>query len=193
MRTALLTDPIGVPRRNRTPSRRLPTRFEERLPLADPFSGDRCGCGRRTLLGILAAVGGTAALGGCTEPAAVYDAWGGVEEIVLESDVDGWWGLEPDAIAGERNPTLVLYEGREYGISVRNGNGEPHALVLRDGDGAITERHLTESIETRGETRTLRVRADLELAEYACGAHPDPMAGRIEVRTENDTDVDHDE
>jgi hypothetical protein len=192
MRTALSTDPIGVPRRNRTPSERLPTRFEERLSLADPFSGGRCGCGRRTLLEILVAAGGTVALGGCTEPAAVHDAWGGVEEIVLEGDADGWRGLEPDAIAGERNPTLVLFENREYEITVRNGDGEPHALVLRDVDGTTAEGRRTEPIETRGETRTLRVRADLGLAEYACGARPEPMAGRIEVRAENDTDVDHD-
>ncbi|MDG5820548.1 hypothetical protein [Natronococcus sp. A-GB7] len=192
MRTALPTDPIGVPRRNRTLSDRLPTRFAERLSLADPFSGDPCGCGRRTLFGFLVAAGGTVALGGCTEPAAVHDAWGGVEEIVLEGDADGWRGLEPDAIAGERNPTLVLFENREYEITVKNGNGEPHAFVLRDADGAIIERHRTEPIETRGETQTLRVRADLGLAEYACGARPESMAGRIEVRTEKDTDVDHD-
>ncbi|WP_293032031.1 hypothetical protein [Natronococcus sp.] len=192
MQTALSTDPVGVPRRKRTPSERLPARIEDRLSLAESFSDNWTGCRRRTLLGIVVGSSGMVAFGGCTEPAAVYDAWGGVEEIVLERYADGWRGLEPDAIAGERNPTLVLYENLEYRITVRNGNGEPHALVLRDADGTTAEGRRTESIETRGETRTLRVRADLGLAEYACGAHPDSMAGEIEVRTENDTDIDHD-
>lgn len=126
---------------------------------------------------------------GCAKPAAVHDEWGDVEEIVLEADAGGWRGLEPDAIAGERNPTLVLYESREYGITVRNGDGEPHVLELRDADGAVADEHRTNAVEARGETQTLRARATLGIAGHACGAHADSTSGEIDVRTEDDTDV----
>ena len=107
--------------------------------------------------------------------------WEDVDEIRLESDVTVWVGAEPDPIDGEENPTLVLFEGREYAISWENVDGFPHNIELRDADDEIVDDHATRPIEGEGETQTLEFEAIDELAEYVCDPHEPTMRGEIEV------------
>ncbi|APW97087.1 hypothetical protein CHINAEXTREME_04575 [Halobiforma lacisalsi AJ5] len=160
---------------------------------------------RRTLIG---AVGGTtlASLSGClgererdggTEGAAeseleeeeatggaeseAVDEWEDVDEIRLATDITVWIGVDPDPIDGVENPTLVVFEGREYAITWENRGEFLHNIELRDEDDEVVDDYATPPMDTEGETQTLEFEATPEIAEYVCDPHEMTMRGDVEV------------
>lgn len=101
-----------------------------------------------------------------------------VGEIRLEALAEGWEGVEPESIAGDVNPLLLLEVGTEYEIIVENGDGEEHTLELRDEDDEVLES--SEEVETDGDTATLAFEASTDVARYVCEYHEDRMRGTIE-------------
>lgn len=99
------------------------------------------------------------------------------ETFRLESHVNGWEAVAPDAIAGERNPTLRLTEGEEYRIVWENVDGISHNLIVRDESGERVAG--TETVGTEGETRSVSFTATADLSGYRCGIHPSTMDGDI--------------
>ncbi len=57
--------------------------------------------------------------------------------LVFKVDDDGWTGIFPDRIAGERNPEVFLFEGRWYEITIENFSGEEHDFKIEDSAGDI--------------------------------------------------------
>lgn len=112
------------------------------------------------------------------------DDWEDVSEIRLETDITVWVGTDPDPIDGEENPTLVLFEGREYAISWENVDGFRHNLELRDAADEIVNDYATDLTESEGETRALEFEASEEMAEYVCEPHEPTMRGDIELVSE---------
>lgn len=106
-------------------------------------------------------------------------AWADVEEITLEGQTGSWTGVEPAHIEGIENPTLVLQEGREYTITVTNGDGAIHKFELRDEDDAVVDDYETDLIEAEDGRRQLTVTASDELASYACAPHEAMMNGKV--------------
>lgn len=119
--------------------------------------------------------------GGGGEDGAATDEWAEVDEIVLDGITPGWEGVEPPAIEGETNPTLVLTEGAEYDLVWENADGQPHNIEIHDDSGEIVGEYTTEIIEEEGETQTLTIEATVEMAEYVCIVHPTTMIGPIEI------------
>lgn len=108
--------------------------------------------------------------------------WEDVEEIVLEGTVRNWVGVEPAPIEGLENPTLLLFEGREYTIEWINGDGVPHNLQIRDeDDDALVE---TDLLDQEGASESLTVEATAAMDSYVCAPHESTMAGAIEVEDE---------
>jgi len=143
----------------------------------------KTGISRRTALKLAGAGASTALIAGCTgnggdEPDP--DAWEGVTEIYLEGETQNWIGVEPEPIAGEANPTLVLTEGEEYEITWENADGNIHNIELRDSGGDALEE--TENMDEQGETQTLTFEATSEMVEYVCGPHETTMIGDIEIQ-----------
>ena len=99
------------------------------------------------------------------------------ETFRLESRVNGWEGVAPEAIAGERNPTLRLTESEEYEIVWENVDGVSHNLIVRDESGERVAE--TETVGEEGETRSVTFTATAELSGYRCGLHPSTMDGDI--------------
>lgn len=104
---------------------------------------------------------------------------GGSTTIRLGGETEGWTGEEPEAIAGETNPTLQLQADTTYEIVWDNLDGEEHELILADENGEEVE--ASEESATEGESVTLEFTASQDLAEYFCEYHPDSMRGEIEV------------
>ena len=117
--------------------------------------------------------------GGDVDP----DDWEDVDEIRLTGHTtDGWTGIEPEVIDGVSNPTLLLFEGREYDLAWENEDGVTHNLELRDdGESTLEE---TEYVGDQGETTSITFEATEEMVTYVCNPHPNDMAGRIEVHSE---------
>ncbi|GAB3031233.1 cupredoxin domain-containing protein [Natronobiforma cellulositropha] len=113
------------------------------------------------------------------------DEWEDVEEIVLDGYTPGWEGVEPAAIEGEENPTLVLYEGREYDVTWENADGEPHNIEIWDENDEVVDDYQTEIIDEQGETQTLTFEASEEMVAYVCEVHIGTMLGDLEIRTED--------
>ncbi|MCU4743667.1 cupredoxin domain-containing protein [Natronoglomus mannanivorans] len=110
------------------------------------------------------------------------DEWADVEEIVLSGYVSEWTGMAPDVIDQEENPTLVLYEDREYDITWQNDDGNEHNLaIMAENDELLVA---TEFFEEEGESATVTFEATEQVASYVCENHPDTMAGEIEIRSE---------
>ena len=105
--------------------------------------------------------------------------WEGVEEIRLDGYTNGWAGVEPDPIAGVKNPTLLLFAGDEYEITWENADGVTHNIAVRNEGGTAAKR--TERISKRGETQTLAFEATAELRDYVCEPHSRMMRGAIHV------------
>lgn len=97
----------------------------------------------------------------------------------LGGETAGWTGQEPEAIAGETNPTLELRAGTTYEIVWDNLDGEEHELILADGNGEEVE--ASEESAEEGATVSLEFTASEDLAEYFCEYHPESMRGEIEV------------
>lgn len=110
------------------------------------------------------------------------DEWGDTEEIVLSGYVSEWLGLEPNVIDQEENPTLVLYEGREYDVTWQNEDGREHSLAIMNEDDEYFQ--ATEFVDEEGESVTMTFVAIPELSSYICENHPDTMTGDIEIRSE---------
>lgn len=121
------------------------------------------------------------------------DEWEDVEEILLDGYTAGWEGVEPGAIEGEENPTLVLYEGREYDITWENADGDQHNIEIWDEDEEIVDDYETEIIEEEGETQTLTIEATDEMDAYVCVVHIGTMLGDIEIRSEDEGEEEDDE
>lgn len=108
--------------------------------------------------------------------------WDGVDEIVLEGTVANWVGVEPAPIEGIENPTLLLFEGREYTIEWRNGDGLVHNLQLRDDtEESIAE---TELVESKGGSASLTIEATAAMDHYVCEPHAPTMVGDIEIEAD---------
>ena len=123
------------------------------------------------------------------DAAADVEEWEDVDEIVLDGYTPGWEGVEPEAIEGEENPTLVLFEGQEYDITWENMDGEPHNIEIWDEDEEVVDDYQTEIIEEEGETQTLTIdEVTDEMAQYVCEVHIGTMIGDIQVETENGED-----
>ncbi|MXV63742.1 hypothetical protein GS429_17080 [Natronorubrum sp. JWXQ-INN-674] len=109
--------------------------------------------------------------------------WEDVDEIVLDGEIASWVGVEPAPIEDIENPTLLLFEGREYTIEWRNADGMPHNLKIRDeADDGLAE---TELIEGEGESASLTVDATAAMDNYVCEPHAQTMVGDIDVRDKN--------
>lgn len=106
----------------------------------------------------------------------------GTTTFRLGGETEGWTGVEPEAIAGETNPTLELRAGTTYEFVWDNLDGEEHELILADEDGEEVE--ASAASETEGESVSLEFTASEDLAEYFCEYHPESMRGEIEVVAE---------
>ncbi|ELY98335.1 blue (type 1) copper domain-containing protein, partial [Natrialba chahannaoensis JCM 10990] len=158
---------------------------------------------RRTILKVSGAVGATAFLAGCADdngnddenddddPApdendndeADVEDWEDVDEIMLDGITSGWVGMEPDVIADEENPTLVLFEGESYDITWENGDGAQHNIEIVDEDDEVVDDLETDNMDEEGETQTLEVdEVTDEMAEYVCRPHETQMRGEIDVQ-----------
>ncbi|MFU8868922.1 cupredoxin domain-containing protein [Natronococcus sp.] len=99
------------------------------------------------------------------------EAWTDVEEIALSATTAGWEGVEPEPIAGEENPALVLTAGREYVLSWTNEDGNPHNVEIWDESGEVVDDYETELMDEAGATQSLEFEASAEMAEYVCEIH----------------------
>lgn len=153
---------------------------------------------RRSWLKIAGAASATALIAGCTggdddggDDAPADDdgddgedvdesAWEDVDEIVLEAITAGWEGISPDHIAGEQNPTLVLFEGEEYTFRWENGDGAAHNIEIWDENEDVVGDYQTD-IEDVDEQTLEGVVASSEMAYYRCSPHQG-MQGPIDVR-----------
>lgn len=104
--------------------------------------------------------------------------------IVLAGRAEYWYGVSPEAIEGEENPTLELEDGEEYEIVWINVDGTEHDLVVEDADGEELES--SDATETPGEAITMTFEASDEMAEYYCEYHPEDMRGDVELGEEFD-------
>ncbi|ELY85549.1 cupredoxin domain-containing protein [Natrialba taiwanensis] len=113
------------------------------------------------------------------------DAWMDVETIELRAVMNGWEGVAPDPIAGETNPTLVLFAGQEYTFTWTNADGLPHNIELWDETGELVDDDYgTDLMQKQGETQTLNgVTASKEIATYRCEPH-DTMQGDVRIVSE---------
>ncbi|MFP8951645.1 hypothetical protein ACLI4Z_01555 [Natrialbaceae archaeon A-arb3/5] len=102
-------------------------------------------------------------------------------DIVLDGLTAGWEGLQPAAIEGEENPTLVLEADEQYTIGWIEGDGAIHNIELRDEDGGVVDDLQTEYTDEPGADQFIEFVARDEMAQYVCGPHETVMAGDIEV------------
>jgi hypothetical protein len=98
--------------------------------------------------------------------------------IMLEGLTGGWEGLEPEAIAGESNPTLVLQEGETYEIGWEPGDSVEHNIEIWDADEDVVGEYATEL--TSDPDEVLEFTATDEMAYYRCRPHSG-MQGEIRV------------
>ncbi|WP_143825081.1 plastocyanin/azurin family copper-binding protein [Natrinema ejinorense] len=107
-------------------------------------------------------------------------------EILFSAQTTHWEGLEPAAIEGRENPTLVLEAGAEYTIGWADGDGQPHHIEIRDDDDAVVDGLSTElSTETQPSEQTLTITASEEMSTYVCDPHGHQMRGQIDVRSDD--------
>ncbi|SDQ41418.1 cupredoxin domain-containing protein [Natronobacterium texcoconense] len=109
------------------------------------------------------------------------------QEILLEGTTDGWTGVEPEAIADEENPTLLLLEGESYEITWENGDGEEHNLEIRDDTYGVVDDYETDLMDEEGETETLEIdEVTDEMVQYLCSVHETEMVGEVAVEAQED-------
>jgi plastocyanin len=97
--------------------------------------------------------------------------------VVLGGETAHWFGLAPDPIHGEENPTLRLQSGQRYEVVWVNLDGVEHEFVVEDADGNAVAR--SESETGVGETESVLFTATDEMAGYYCEYHPDSMQGDV--------------
>lgn len=139
---------------------------------------------RRTVL-TLAGAGATVALAGCMgdnddEGSTDPDDWEDVDTIELNGHTNQWTGISPDAIDDIENPTLVLFEGREYEVTWYNEDGVEHNIAFVDDDGDAIEA----SEWTADDEQTFTFTATEDMVEYHCEPHQTTMVGDVEVHSE---------
>ncbi|WP_121743908.1 hypothetical protein [Natronorubrum halophilum] len=120
-------------------------------------------------------------LEGDTDP----DAWADVQEIRFDGWVGGWVGAEPAAIDRVENPTLVLFEGREYRITWENQDGVHHNFAFWDENEEVVEDYSTDGNETLGELETLAFTATAEMETYRCEYQQERQKGDVKIVTDN--------
>ena len=151
---------------------------------------------RRTALKLAGAAAATAVVAGCSSADDIDDDGAtngngngngnGFEiepgtRILLEGNTGGYEGIEPDEIAGEVNPTLVLEDGEEYEIGWTQGDGGSHNVVLWDSGETMVEDYGTTLRNDPGDADTFTFTATDEIAYYRCEPHAD-MQGEIDVQ-----------
>lgn len=105
------------------------------------------------------------------------------ETIVFEGYITHWEGVEPDPLAGEENPTIVLQEGEEYEMRWINGDDQFHNLEIWDEDEEIVDDLVTEDIDSEGgESEPLAFTASEEMVTYVCRYHQGQQRGDIVVQ-----------
>lgn len=117
------------------------------------------------------------ALEGETDP----DAWRDVERIRFDGYVGGWLGRDPSAIEGVENPTLVLFEGREYEVTWENMDGVHHNFAFWDDGRDVVAGYATDGNDVVGETETLAFEATLEMDTYRCEYQPAGQVGEVVI------------
>ncbi|MFP9191882.1 cupredoxin domain-containing protein [Natronosalvus vescus] len=101
--------------------------------------------------------------------------------IVFDGQTEGWEGLEPDAIEGETNPTLVLEADEEYEIGWEEGDGAAHNIEIWDEDEVVVDDLETDVTDDPDEDQFLEFTASEEMAYYVCNPHRTTMIGEIDV------------
>ncbi|MGQ3412119.1 plastocyanin/azurin family copper-binding protein [Natrinema sp. LN54] len=142
---------------------------------------------RRGVLKGTAALAGTAAMAGTAGayrdeidfrlPATQNDGEG--RTLSLLGIVGGWVGVAPAEIDGASNPPLRLIEGEENEIVWTNGDGSRHNFTLEDESGDVIE--ATDFVEEQGESTSLTITPEGEMADYYCVPHPVQMRGPVEL------------
>jgi hypothetical protein len=112
------------------------------------------------------------------------DAWRDVEEIRLDAYVGGWVGVDPPHVDRVENPTLVLFEGRSYEITVENRDNVKHNLAIWDAADERIEEYATSVVADVGSVETLAFTATDEMATYICEHQPRIQLGDLEVVTD---------
>lgn len=102
--------------------------------------------------------------------------------IDLEARIPAWVGVEPAAITGLENPTLVLEAGESYTIGWSAGDGAAHNIQIRDENDEVVDDYETEVVADPADGQRLDFTATEEMAAYVCAPHAPMMNGDIEVR-----------
>lgn len=103
-------------------------------------------------------------------------------EILFSGQTSHWEGLEPAAIEGRENPTLVLEPGADYTIGWTESNGTAHNIGIRDESGEVIDDLETDLTTEPGADQRLEFTAAEEMVRYVCDPHQNLMHGRIDVR-----------
>ena len=101
--------------------------------------------------------------------------------IVFDGQTEGWEGLEPEAIEGETNPTLVLEADEEYEIGWEGGDGALHNIEIWDENEDVVDDLETEETDDPDDDQFLEFTATEEMAYYVCRPHRTTMVGEIDV------------
>ncbi|OIB55483.1 cupredoxin domain-containing protein [Natrialba sp. SSL1] len=154
---------------------------------------------RRTALKLTGAAAATALVAGCSDDDTDDEngaengdenggddidpsEWEDVDTIELDGATGGWEGVAPDMIAGEQNPTIVLFEGQEYDFTWYNQDSGTHNIEIWDEDEEIVDDYATDQVND--DEQTLEgVVASEEMAYYRCEPHGQ-MQGEIQVESE---------
>ncbi|ELZ16700.1 blue (type 1) copper domain-containing protein [Haloterrigena salina JCM 13891] len=99
--------------------------------------------------------------------------------IILAGRSEYWYGIAPEEIEGEENPTLDLAAGTEYELVWINADGAEHELIIETADGEELEE--SDSSEEAGEAVSMTFEASEDAAEYYCEYHPEAMRGDVEL------------
>ncbi|ADD07075.1 uncharacterized protein Nmag_3525 [Natrialba magadii ATCC 43099] len=108
--------------------------------------------------------------------------WEDVDTIELDGVTAGWEGVAPDMIAGETNPTIVLFEGQEYDFTWYNEDSGTHNIEIWDEDETVVEDYQTDEVNDDEQTLS-GVVASEEMAYYRCAPHSQ-MQAPIQVESE---------
>ncbi|ELY90542.1 hypothetical protein C483_10796 [Natrialba hulunbeirensis JCM 10989] len=151
---------------------------------------------RRTALKLTGAAAATALVAGCSDDDTDDEngaengdenggddidpsEWEDVDTIELDGATGGWEGVAPDMIAGEQNPTIVLFEGQEYDFTWYNQDSGTHNIEIWDEDEEIVDDYATDQVND--DEQTLEgVVASEEMAYYRCEPHGQ-MQGEIQI------------
>lgn len=100
--------------------------------------------------------------------------------VLLEGITGGYEGLEPAAIAGVQNPTLILEVATDYEIGWTQGDGGNHNIQIWNADETVVDDHETDLTGDPGDGDYLTFTATDEMTYYRCNPHPN-MQGTIRV------------